>query len=137
MVALFASNAYYPDPKSYLDALSDAMKVEYDTIVQAGFLLQVDCPDLTLNREPGYIELCLDALDRAVRDIPPERMRIHFCWGNYAGPHHHDVPLRDLIDRVYSTRPAAISVEGANPRHGHEWKSSRARFRRAVRSSPE
>ena len=122
VVALFAPNAYYPDPPSYLDALSDAMKVEYDMIAQAGFLLQVDCPDLTINHDPAYIELCLDSLNRALRDIPAERMRIHFCWGNYAGPHHRDVPLRNIIERVYAARPAAISVEGANPRHGHEWK---------------
>ena len=122
VIALFAANTHYPDPKSYLDALSDAMKVEYDMIAQAGFLLQLDCPDLTLNRDPALLQLSLDALNRAVRDIPAERMRMHLCWGNYAGPHNHDIPLRDIIERVYTARPAAISVEGANPRHEHEWK---------------
>ena len=122
VVALFAPNEYYPDRKSYLDALSDAMKVEYDMIVQAGFLLQVDCPDLPIMADPAAMQLSLDALNRAVRDIPAERLRMHLCWGNYAGPHNHDVPLRDIIERIYTARPAAISVEGANPRHGHEWK---------------
>jgi 5-methyltetrahydropteroyltriglutamate--homocysteine methyltransferase len=123
VVALFAANTYYPDEKSYLDALSDAMKVEYDMIAQAGFLLQVDCPDLTINnRDPASLQLRLDALNRAVHDIPADRMRVHLCWGNYAGPHNHDTPLRDIIERVYTTRPGAISLEGANPRHGHEWK---------------
>lgn len=121
VVARFITNAYYPDQRSYLEAISQAMKVEYDLIVQAGFLLQVDCPDLTGNSDDAR-QLHLDALNRAVRDIPPERMRVHLCWGNYAGPHVHDVPLRNIIERVYTARPAAISVEGANPRHEHEWK---------------
>ena len=129
VVARFIANTYYPDHASYLVALSNAMKVEYDLIHQAGFLLQVDCPDLTGNRDiPGmpagtnYMGMHLDALNRALRDIPPEALRIHLCWGNYEGPHHRDTPLRNIIERVYTARPAAISVEGANPRHGHEWK---------------
>lgn len=129
VIARFIPNTYYPDHQAYLTALTDAMKVEYDMIHQAGFVLQVDCPDLTGNRDipgmaPGtdYMQMHLDALNRAVRDIPSDRMRIHLCWGNYSGPHHLDTPLRNIIERVYTTRPAAISLEGANPRHGHEWK---------------
>jgi 5-methyltetrahydropteroyltriglutamate--homocysteine methyltransferase len=128
VIARFIPNKYYPDHQSYLNALSDAMKVEYTAIVDAGFLLQVDCPDLTGNRDiPGmargtdYMQMHLDALNRAIAGLAPDRMRIHLCWGNYSGPHHRDTPLRDIIDRVYTTRPAAISLEGANPRHGHEW----------------
>ena len=125
VIALFAANTYYPDYKSYVDALAEAMKLEYDMIAGAGFLLQLDCPDLTLNRDPAHTQLNIDALNRAVRDIPANRMRMHLCWGNYAGPHNHDTPLSDIIERVYGARPAAISIEGANPRHGHEWKTFR------------
>jgi 5-methyltetrahydropteroyltriglutamate--homocysteine methyltransferase len=129
VIARFIPNAYYPYHNTYLTAIADAMKTEYETIVAAGYLLQVDCPDLTGKRDipgmaPGtdYMQMHLDALERALGGIPPERMRIHLCWGNYAGPYHLDTPLQDIIDRVYTTRPAAISLEGANPRHGHEWK---------------
>jgi len=135
VIARFIANTYHPDHASYLAALSDAMKVEYDLIHQAGFLLQVDCPDLTGNRDiPGmpagtnYMGMHLDALNRALRDIPSEAMRIHLCWGNYEGPHHLDTPLRDIIQRAYTARPAA--VEGANPRHGSR------RGRKSIRTSP-
>jgi 5-methyltetrahydropteroyltriglutamate--homocysteine methyltransferase len=128
VIARFIPNRYYPDHRAYVMALSEAMKVEYDFIHHAGFTLQIDCPDLTGNRDvpgmpPGtdYMGLHLEALNHAVRDIPPEAMRMHLCWGNYAGPHNRDTPLRNIIERVYSARPAAISLEGANPRHGHEW----------------
>jgi 5-methyltetrahydropteroyltriglutamate--homocysteine methyltransferase len=129
VIARFIPNAYYPDYRTYLTAIADAMRTEYEMIVGAGFLLQVDCPDLTGKRDipgmaPGtdYLQMHLDALDRAIAGIPPEKMRIHLCWGNYEGPHHLDTALRDIIESVYTTRPAAISLEGANPRHGHEWK---------------
>src|SRR3989440_3272288 len=103
------------------------MKEEYDAIVGAGFLLQLDCPDLGVNRVRGedwredYRALHIQALNHAVRDIPPDRLRLHLCWGNYEGPHHRDVPLRDILPVVLRARPHAISLEGANPRHEHEW----------------
>jgi 5-methyltetrahydropteroyltriglutamate--homocysteine methyltransferase len=128
VIARFIPNKHYPSHEAYVFALADAMKTEYDAIHAAGFTLQVDCPELTGNRDiPGmvrgtdYLQLHLDALNRALRDIPPEAMRIHLCWGNYEGPHHLDTPLRNILERIYAARPAAISVEGANPRHGHEW----------------
>jgi 5-methyltetrahydropteroyltriglutamate--homocysteine methyltransferase len=133
VISLFLKNDYYPNHDAYLAALADAMKVEYDAIHQAGFLLQVDCPDLAMGRHIQFAdasveefrkkaELHVEALNHALADIPPERMRLHLCWGNYEGPHHRDVPLRDIIDIVLKARPAAISFEAANPRHEHEWK---------------
>jgi len=128
VIARFIENRYYPSHEAYLFALADAMKTEYDAIYQAGFLLQIDCPDMTGKRDipglaPGtdYLRLHVDALNRAVRDIPPEAMRLHLCWGNYEGPHHRDTPLRNLLEPLFTARPAALVIEGANPRHGHEW----------------
>ncbi|TMA56554.1 MAG: hypothetical protein E6J80_07575 [Deltaproteobacteria bacterium] len=133
VISLFLKNQYYANHEAYLAALADAMKEEYNAIHQAGFLLQVDCPDLAMGRHIQFAdasleefrkkaELHVEALNHALADIPPERMRLHLCWGNYEGPHHRDVPLRDIIDIVLKTRPAAISFEAANPRHAHEWK---------------
>jgi 5-methyltetrahydropteroyltriglutamate--homocysteine methyltransferase len=133
VISLFLKNDYYPNHDAYLAALADAMKVEYDAIHQAGFLLQVDCPDLAMGRHIQFAEdsleefrkkaeLHVEALNHALADIPPDRLRLHLCWGNYEGPHHRDVPLRDIIDIVLKARPAAISFEAANPRHEHEWK---------------
>jgi 5-methyltetrahydropteroyltriglutamate--homocysteine methyltransferase len=128
VVARFIENRYYPSHEAYVFAIAEAMKTEYDAIHRAGFILQVDCPDLTGNRDiPGmvrgadYFQIHLDALNHALRDIPPEAMRMHLCWGNYEGPHHLDTPLRNIIERVFAARPATISIEAANPRHGHEW----------------
>ncbi len=131
-VSTFLSNAYYPSHEEYLYALADAMKYEYRAIVDSGFLLQVDCPDLTsLGRDratPEALEglrartqLHVEVLNHALEGLPPDRLRMHLCWGNWAGPHTHDVPLRNIIDLVFQARPTAISVEGANPRHEHEW----------------
>ena len=133
VISLFLKNQYYPSHAAYLEALADAMKEEYTAIHQAGFLLQVDCPDLAMGRHIQFADVGLDeflknadlhveALNHAVAGIPPERMRLHLCWGNYPGPHHRDVPLRDIIDVVLKARPAAVSFEAANPRHAHEWK---------------
>jgi 5-methyltetrahydropteroyltriglutamate--homocysteine methyltransferase len=131
IIAHFMPNRYYPSDAEYLFAIADAMKEEYDAIHRAGFVLQIDCPDLP---DPGAdaprtdtagfrerVALRLAALDHATRDIPPDGMRMHVCWGNSEGPHHTDVPLADFIDLVLAARPAAVSFEGANPRHGHEW----------------
>jgi len=133
VISLFLKNDYYPNHEAYLTALAETMKEEYDAIHQAGFLLQVDCPDLAMGRHIQFAgagldefrrnaELHVEALNHALSAIPPERMRLHLCWGNYEGPHHLDVPLRDIIDIVLKARPAGISFEAANPRHAHEWK---------------
>jgi 5-methyltetrahydropteroyltriglutamate--homocysteine methyltransferase len=130
VISRFMPNRHYPDEESYLAALAEAMKAEYDAIVAAGFVLQLDCPDLTVgwNARDGdlaahrrYVAQRLEALDHATRDIPPDRMRLHICWGNYEGPHHHDIPLRDVVDLLFAARPDTLAFEGANPRHEHEW----------------
>jgi 5-methyltetrahydropteroyltriglutamate--homocysteine methyltransferase len=134
IIALYMpDNEYYASTEEYIFALADAMKTEYDAIYQAGLILQVDCPDLPSggggddvrgDRDEfrKQVALRLAAVDHATRDIPADRMRLHLCWGNGEGPHHTDVPLADFIDLVLSARPGAISFEGANPRHEHEWK---------------
>jgi 5-methyltetrahydropteroyltriglutamate--homocysteine methyltransferase len=130
VIARFMPNRHYPDDSSYLQALADAMKEEYDAIAAAGFVLQLDCPDLTagwdarvadLSAQRAMVAERLEALDHATRDIPADRLRLHLCWGNYEGPHHHDLPLASIIDLVLGARPAGVSFEGANPRHEHEW----------------
>jgi len=132
VITFFHENRYYPSHEAYVFALADAMKQEYDTISQAGLLLQVGCPDLGAGRSTLFAHAPLEefrhwamtnleALNYALRDIPADRMRLHLCWGNYEGPHHHDVPLRDIIDLVLQARPAGLSFEAANPRHEHEW----------------
>jgi 5-methyltetrahydropteroyltriglutamate--homocysteine methyltransferase len=128
VISLFQPNQFYSNLEQYLEALANAMREEYEAIVQAGFILQVDCPDLTgLSgaREPGQkpadLGLRLEALNHAVANIPPERMRLHLCWGNYEGPHHLDVPLGEILPEVLAARPAGLSFEAANPRHAHEW----------------
>jgi 5-methyltetrahydropteroyltriglutamate--homocysteine methyltransferase len=131
VIAVFLQNQHYDSHEDYVFALSDAMKPEYDEIHKAGIVLQVDCPDLAMTRQMMMDEsleefrdrarVNVEALNRATADIPPEDMRLHLCWGNYEGPHHHDVALRDIIDIVFEARPAAISFEAANPRHEHEW----------------
>jgi 5-methyltetrahydropteroyltriglutamate--homocysteine methyltransferase len=132
VIAHFLQNEHYPSREAYLAHLADVMKEEYDAIAQAGFVLQVDCPDLAMGRHLRFPELStpeflkiaeanIEALNHALRDIPAERMRMHLCWGNYEGPHHRDIPLKDIIGIVLKARPQAISLEGANPRHEHEW----------------
>ena len=132
-IGRFLKNRHYQTDEAYLFALADVMKRQYEAIVGAGFVLQLDCPDLALSRHTVFAHLSLAefrkviamhvaALDRAVRDLPPDRLRMHICWGSTLGPHHTDVPLRDIVDVVLSARPAALSFPGANPRHEHEWK---------------
>jgi 5-methyltetrahydropteroyltriglutamate--homocysteine methyltransferase len=132
-IARYLKNQHYPSDEAYLYALADVMAREYRAIVDAGFVLQVDCPDLALSRHMVFAHLSLaefrkvitmhvEALNHAVRDIAPERMRMHICWASTQGPHHKDVPLRDIVDIVLTGRPQAVSFPGANPRHGHEWK---------------
>ncbi len=133
VIAIFLANDYYPSHEAYLQALAAVMRQEYEAIHRAGFVLQLDCPDLAMSRHLRYADLSLEefraivaqhvaVLNEATQAIPPERMRLHLCWGNYEGPHHLDVPLKEIIDIVLTARPAAISFEGANPRHEHEWK---------------
>jgi 5-methyltetrahydropteroyltriglutamate--homocysteine methyltransferase len=128
----FQVNRHYPSHEAYLAALVDAMREEYETIVAAGFLLQLDCPDLAMSRHTGYQDMSeadfvkvaaanVEALNAATANIPPERMRMHVCWGNYEGPHDHDIPLERVVDIVIGARPATVLFEAANPRHEHEW----------------
>jgi 5-methyltetrahydropteroyltriglutamate--homocysteine methyltransferase len=132
-IGRFLPNRHYPSDEAYLYTLADVMKREYRAIVQAGFTLQVDCPDLALGRHTQFAHLTLgefrrvaemhvEVLNHAVADIPPDRMRMHVCWASTGGPHHRDVPLADIVDVVLKGRPAGLMVPGANPRHGHEWK---------------
>jgi 5-methyltetrahydropteroyltriglutamate--homocysteine methyltransferase len=133
VVSLFFRNEHYGSDEAYLAAIADAMQAEYETIAGAGLNLQIDCPDLGMGRHIQYARLSLaefrskahlhvEALNHALRNIAPERLRMHLCWGNYEGPHHCDVPLADVIDIVLRARPSAIALEAANPRHAHEWK---------------
>jgi len=132
VISLFFRNEYYKDFESYIFAIADAMRHEYETVARAGFVLQIDCPDLGMGRHIQYADLDLagfrkraqlhiEALNHAVANIPTEQLRMHLCWGNYEGPHHYDVPLADVIDIVFKAKPCAISLEAANPRHAHEW----------------
>ena len=132
VIALFLPNQHYASHEEYLFALADAMKTEYDAINAAGFIVQLDCPDLAMGKHVQFgpdsvdafrttIEQHVEAINRATRDIPSENLRMHLCWGNYDGPHHHDVELADIIDIVLKARPSAISLESANPRHAHDW----------------
>ncbi len=132
VIAHFLRNEHYPSREAYLARLTDVMKEEYDAIVRAGFVLQVDCPDLAMGRHLAFPDLSnaeflkiaernVEALNHALRDLPADRLRMHLCWGNYEGPHHRDIPLREILPIVLRARPQAISLEGANPRHEHEW----------------
>jgi 5-methyltetrahydropteroyltriglutamate--homocysteine methyltransferase len=132
-IARYLKNQHYSSDEAYLYALADVMAREYRAIVEAGFVLQLDCPDLALSRHMVFAHLSLaefrkvitthvEALNHAVRDLPPERMRMHICWASTQAPHHKDVPLKDIVDIVLKGRPQAVSFPGANPRHGHEWK---------------
>jgi 5-methyltetrahydropteroyltriglutamate--homocysteine methyltransferase len=130
VVPYFMGNQYYPDEAAYIAAVAEAMRPEYEAIVAAGLVLQLDCPDLgaggagaeSLEAHRRNMEQRIEALNHAVANVPPERMRLHVCWGNYEGPHHYDVPLRDMIDVLLKARPAGLSFEAANPRHAHEWQ---------------
>jgi 5-methyltetrahydropteroyltriglutamate--homocysteine methyltransferase len=132
VISLFFRNEHYPSQEAYLFAIADAMRHEYETVAKAGFVLQLDCPDLAMGRHIQYADLSVEefrkrarlhveALNHAVANIPAEQVRIHLCWGNYEGPHHCDVPLADIIDIAFEARASAISFEAANPRHAHEW----------------
>ncbi len=132
LISLFFHNGHYPTHEAYLADIAEAMRPEYETVVNAGHILQIDCPDLAMGRHIQYAALStaefrkaaalhIEALNHALRNIPADRVRIHLCWGNYEGPHHCDVPLRDIVDVIFTAKPAGLSLEAANPRHAHEW----------------
>jgi 5-methyltetrahydropteroyltriglutamate--homocysteine methyltransferase len=132
LITAFQPNAHYPNHEAYLADLVTAMRPEYEAIHAAGFELQLDCPDLAMSRHTGYqdvgedeflrvAEANVEALNAATADIPADRMRMHICWGNYEGPHDHDIPLERVLPIILKARPATILFEAANPRHEHEW----------------
>lgn len=132
LITAFQPNQFYPSHEAYLADLVTAMTPEYEAIVDAGFDLQLDCPDLAMSRHTGYqdmseaeflktIQANVDALNAACANIPAEKLRMHVCWGNYEGPHDFDIPLEKIMDIVLSAKPATILFESANPRHEHEW----------------
>ena len=132
VISAFQSNRYYPTHDAYVEAIAAAMKPEYDAIAAAGFVLQLDCPDLAMARHTGFqeldeaeflrrAELQVEALNHALRDIPAGLMRMHICWGNYEGPHDHDIALEKILGIVLKAKPSGILFEAANPRHRHEW----------------
>ena len=133
VIANFLHNEHYPSDEAYLYALAEVMKEEYKAIVDSGLLLQIDCPDLAMTRITEFshlsdeefikiVEMHVEVLQYALAGLPADRMRMHLCWGNTEGPHHYDVPLKEIVNIVLKVPVAAISFEGANPRHAHEWK---------------
>ncbi len=133
VIALFQPNEFYPSHEAYLEALAEAMRYEYEAIVEAGFILQLDSPDLGLGRhmmfkdqdDAAYERLAnahVEALNYATRNIPAEKMRLHVCWGNYEGPHHCDAPMEMVLPIAVNAKPQALLFESANPRHAHEWE---------------
>ena len=132
VISVFQQNEYYENEDDYIEAVAEAMRPEYEAIVAAGHVLQLDCPDLAMNRHLGFarasreaflasVERNVAAINHATRNIAPAAMRLHLCWGNYAGPHHHDIPLRDILPAVLTARPAGLLFEAANCRHAHEF----------------
>jgi 5-methyltetrahydropteroyltriglutamate--homocysteine methyltransferase len=132
VIALFQPNDYYKTQDEYLEAVAEAMRVEYEGIVAAGILLQIDAPDLGMGRHTmykhrsaeEYLQLAamhVEVLNHALRNVPADRARMHVCWGNYEGPHHHDIPMEQLLPVVLAAKPQALLFEAANPRHAHEW----------------
>jgi len=133
----FVPDRHYQNEDAYVEALADALKEEYEAIHQAGFVLQIDAPDLGSARHNQYQHLSDDeflriaerniaALNHATANIPPDAMRMHLCWGNYEGPHTHDIPLARILGVATQARPSGLSFEAANPRHAHEWEDLRA-----------
>jgi 5-methyltetrahydropteroyltriglutamate--homocysteine methyltransferase len=133
VVAQFMPNRYYPTHEAYVEALAEALTDEYEAIHAAGFTLQIDCPDLAMSRHMAFAGKPVEdfqkfaahgveALNHATRNIPSEAMRLHICWGNYPGPHSHDVPVQDIANIVFRARPRTILFEAANARHAHEWE---------------
>jgi len=132
VIALFQPNDFYRTQDEYLEAVAEAMRHEYEAIVASGILLQIDAPDLGMGRHTMYKDRSVEeylslaarhveVLNHALRNVPADRARMHMCWGNYEGPHHHDVPMELLLPVVLKAKPQALLFEAANPRHAHEW----------------
>lgn len=133
-IAVFQPNEYYPSHEAYLEALSTAMQTEYETIVNSGLILSIDCPDLAMGRHSRfknltdeeflrYAELQVEAINHALTNVSADRVRMHVCWGNYEGSHIHDMDCRRIFPIVLKAKPKAYLIEGANPRHEHEWEA--------------
>ena len=132
-VAVFQPNEYYSTHEKYMEALADAMREEYEMIVASGLLLQLDCPDLAMGRHTRFktltedeflrhAEVQVEALNHALANVPADRVRLHICWGNYEGPHHHDIPLTKVLPILLKAKPQAYLIEGSNPCHEHEYE---------------
>lgn len=132
VTSAFFKNHYYPSHEAYVYAIAEAMREEYEAIAKAGANVQIDCPDLAMGRHMNTAgesledfrkraQMHIEALNHAVANIPAEQIRMHLCWGNYGGPHHCDVPLKDIVDIVWKAKPLTLLLEAANPRHAHEW----------------
>jgi len=132
-VSIFFGNEYYKTDEEYVFAIAEAMRHEYEAIAASGAMVQLDCPDLAMGRHSTYADMSLEdfrkrmqmnieALNHGVRNIPPEQLRMHLCWGNYPGPHQCDVAIAEIIDLVWEARPQTVLFEAANPRHAHEWE---------------
>ena len=132
VVSSFQPNRYYPTHAAYVEAVGEVMRQEYEAIVSAGFVLQLDCPDLAMSRHTGFQDLTeeeflrraahhVEVLNETLRNIPAESVRMHMCWGNYEGPHDHDIALEKVLGIILKAKPQAISFEASNPRHAHEW----------------
>src|SRR5262249_315048 len=133
VAAVFLGNEYYKTHEEYVHAIAAAMKTEYEAIAAAGFVLQLDCPDMAMSRHMGsngdktdsqflaWATQNIEPMNEATKAIPREQIRVHLCWGNYEGPHVHDIALKDILPTVLKARAGAISFEAANPRHEHEW----------------
>lgn len=132
VIALFQPNEYYKTQDEYLEAVAEGMRAEYEGIVDAGLILQLDSPDLGLGRhmmykeldDDGFVERAerhIEVLNHALRNIPGDRVRMHVCWGNYEGPHNCDIALKKVLPAILKAKPRALLFEAANPRHAHEW----------------
>jgi 5-methyltetrahydropteroyltriglutamate--homocysteine methyltransferase len=132
LVPVFQTNRYYPTHEAYVEAIAAAMQEEYEAVVNAGFILQLDCPDLAMARHTSFQELDeteflkraafhVEVLNTALQNVPADRVRIHICWGNYEGPHDHDIAFAKIAPVLIGAKPMALVVEAANPRHAHEW----------------
>ena len=133
VIAVFQLNEHYDSDDAYIDALAAAMTDEYEAIANAGFILQLDCPDLAMGRHVTYAGLgdddfvsrarrLVEAMNTALANVPAEAARMHVCWGNYEGPHHKDIELARIIEVLLEAKPQGLSFEAANPRHAHEWR---------------
>ena len=132
LIPVFQTNSYYPSHEAYVEAIAAAMREEYEAIVAAGFVLQLDCPDLAMAHHTSFQDLSeaeflkraafhVEVLNHALRNVPAEMCRIHICWGNYEGPHDHDIDFRKVAPILVKAKPQALVIEAANPRHAHEW----------------